>query len=269
MSTIESVTKKTIEDFGEQWQVFRANPGFYGSTGLLHDVMGPLMSQDELRGARVAEIGSGTGRIVNMLLNAGVAHVYALEPSSAMDVMRENMRARAQQITYLQVPGDELPDDLNLDYIFSIGVIHHIPDPLPVLKRAYDALKPGGKLLIWLYGKEGNETYLRFVEPLRKITKQLPHWALLSLAGILYVFLELYILLCQLIPLPMHVYMKNVLGRFPQKTRVMTIYDQLNPAYAKYYYKHEAQELVEQAGFTNVRLFHRHGYSWTVVGEKQ
>lgn len=261
-------TEKTIQDFGEQWHTFRDNPGFYGSKGLLFDVMGPLLAPEDIVGAHVAEIGSGTGRIVNMLLDAGAAHVAALEPSSAMEVLKINTQARAGRITYLQVPGEELPVTPALDYIFSIGVIHHIPNPVPVIARAYDALRSGGTLLVWLYGHEGNETYLRFAEPLRRITKRLPHVLLLMLASVLYIGLELYIFLCRFLPLPMHVYMKNVLGRFPHKTRFMTIYDQLNPAYAKYYYEHEARALLEQAGFTNIQLYHRHGYSWTVTGVK-
>jgi hypothetical protein len=46
------------------------------------------------------------------------------------------------------------------------------------------------------------------------------------------------------------------------------MYDQLNPAYAKYYTRTEAIDLLERAGFVNVRVHHRHGYSWTVIGEK-
>ncbi|MBI3572134.1 methyltransferase domain-containing protein [Candidatus Kaiserbacteria bacterium] len=261
-------TQKTIEDFGEQWQTFRSNPGFYGAVALLSDIMGPLLPAEDLRGARVAEIGSGTGRIVNMLLDAGASHVWAVEPSAAMDILQANTAGRSGKITCLPIPGEQLPADLGLEYVFSIGVIHHIPDPRPVLHAAYRALRPGGKLLIWVYGREGNETYLSFAEPMRKMTKRLPHFALLALTAVLYVFLELYIFLCRFLPLPMHVYMRNVLARFPHVTRYMTIYDQLNPAYAKYYREAEARALVADAGFQDVRLYHRHDYSWSVIGTK-
>ncbi len=72
---------QTIEDFGEQWTAFRDNPGYYGSADLLSDLFGPLLSRDAVKGRRVADIGSGTGRIVNMLLDAGAEHVRAVEPS--------------------------------------------------------------------------------------------------------------------------------------------------------------------------------------------
>ena len=42
--------------------------------------------------------------------------------------------------------------------IFSIGVIHHIPNYREVLKKINQSLKENGQFIIWVYGKEGNET---------------------------------------------------------------------------------------------------------------
>jgi len=265
---MEDPTKRTIEDFGEQWTAFRDNSGYYGSAKLLADLFGPLLDRNEVSGRRVADIGSGTGRIVNMLLDAGAQHVYAVEPSAAMNVLEQNTRQRRERISYIHGPGEALPPGLDLDLVVSIGVIHHIPDPRPVLKAAYRALKPGGICLVWLYGSEGNEAYLRLAEPLRKITVHLPHRALTGLAYLLSLGLDLYIALCRFLPLPMRAYMREVLAKFTPAVRRLTIYDQLNPAYAKYYKKEEANALLAGNGFVDVRLYHRHGYSWTVIGRR-
>ena len=71
---------QTIRDFGGQWTRYRDNEGYYGSLALLRDVFGPVFDSRELVGCRVAEIGSGTGRIVNMLIESGASHVTAIEP---------------------------------------------------------------------------------------------------------------------------------------------------------------------------------------------
>jgi SAM-dependent methyltransferase len=266
---IKQLTAKTIDDFGEQWSNYKENPGLYGSRDLLPDLFGPLLSLDEIKDATVAEIGSGTGRIINMLLDAGVKHALAIEPATgAFLVLKENTEQRKEKISYLQKQGDEIPENEQLDFIFSIGVIHHIPDPVPVMNAAYKALKPGGKMLVWVYGHEGNELYLSVAEPLRKITKILPHTLLVVLTWILSIFLDLYIAFCRFIPLPMHTYMRNVLAKWTPSVRRMTIYDQLNPAYAKYYKKEEAEKLFTESGFKDVQSFHRHEYSWSVVGTK-
>jgi SAM-dependent methyltransferase len=259
---------QTIQDFGEQWTAFRDNPAYYGSTELLADLFGPLLSLDDVKGRRVADIGSGTGRIVNMLLDAGAEHVHAVEPSAAMQVLKENTSAQRAQVTYVNGPGEALPAGLELDLVVSMGVLHHIPNPAPVVDAAFRSLRVGGRCLVWLYGREGNEAYLRVVEPLRKLTVKLPHRGLVGLSHMLALGLDAYIGLCRLLPLPMRSYMREVLAKFPRSVRRLTIYDQLNPAYAKYYTREEARALLADSGFADVELHHRHGYSWTVIGRK-
>jgi SAM-dependent methyltransferase len=260
--------EQTISDFGEQWTAFRDNPGYYGSAELLADLFGPLLSLDDIKGKIVADIGSGTGRIVNMLLDIGASRVIAVEPSAAMCVLKANTAARADSIEYLQLTGDQLPSGLDLDYVVSMGVLHHIPYPAAVLRAAANALRPGGRCIIWLYGREGNEAYLSFVLPLRKVTVLLPHKMLVALSYVLEIVLTAYISVCRVFPLPMRSYMRGVLAKFTREVRRLTIYDQLNPAYAKYYTQAEAEALLVDAGFADVQLYHRHGYSWTVSGVK-
>jgi len=260
--------RQTISDFGEQWTAFRDNPGYYGSAELLADLFGPLLTLDDVKGAGVADIGSGTGRIVNMLLDAGAARVVAVEPSAAFEVLKANTTANADRIDYLHVPGDQLPPGLGLDFVVSMGVLHHIPVPEPVVRAAFAALRPGGRCIVWLYGFEGNETYLSIAVPLRKLTVRMPHRMLVALSHLLEIALTAYIWLCRILPLPMRSYMRSVLAKFPRSVRRLTIYDQLNPSYAKYYTRAEAEALLSDAGFADVQLYHRHGYSWTVSGAR-
>ena len=264
----EDLTARTISDFGDQWTSYTDNPGYYGSVKLLEDLFGPLLSLEDIKGRKVADIGSGTGRIVNMLLDAGAAHVVAVEPSAAYEVLERNVAGRADRVMLLNLRGDALPQGLGLEAVVSMGVLHHIPDPAPVVRAAHAALEPGGRMLVWLYGREGNEAYLRFAEPLRALTRRMPHGLLALLCSALNVALDAYILLCRLLPLPMRDYMRNHLARLPRKVRRLTIYDQLNPAYAKYYTRAEAEDLLKAGGFSDVRAWHRHGYSWSVVGTR-
>src|SRR5689334_4867209 len=120
------LTSRTIDDFGDQWTRYTANDGFYASLELLADIFGPLLALDALKGKRVAEIGSGSGRIVSMLLAAGAGHVTALEPSRAIRVLQDNTHREANRITYLQCRGEELPAKPAHDIVVSIGVLHHI-----------------------------------------------------------------------------------------------------------------------------------------------
>lgn len=258
---------QTINDFGEQWLRYRDNEGFYGSLELFSDILSPFLKPDEIKDCKVAEIGSGTGRIANMLLQIGAEHVIAIEPSDAFDVLCRNIK-QPEKVTCLKITGDQLPSYGNLDYIFSIGVLHHIPDPKPVVEAAFKALRPGGHFLVWLYGKEGNALYLTLLKPLRILTKHLPHFVLASLVEIMYWPLVFYIKFCRILPLPLRGYILSVLQRMSPEKRRLIIYDQLNPSYAKYYTRLEAEKLLTGRGFRNVLVHHRHSYSWTVIGTK-
>jgi SAM-dependent methyltransferase len=203
-----------------------------------------------------------------MLPDAGAAHVLAVEPSVGIDRLRENLRDAGDRVEVLHAPGDALPAGRELDFVVSIGVIQFIRDPLPTLAAARAALRPGGRLLIWVYGVEGNGLYVALVKILRSVTTRLPHFALAFLCSVLAVVVDVYIAACRWLPLPMHDYMRNTLARVSRDKRKLTIYDQLNPTYAKYYRAGELRALLERAGFEDVRLHHRRGYSWSAAGTR-
>jgi SAM-dependent methyltransferase len=270
--TKKTVAEKTIQDFGDQWTRFVTNEGFYGSKELFEDIVGPSIETNELVGKKILDVGSGTGRIVAMLIAAGAEHVTAVEPSEAFEILEKNAalirNETGKDVICMRTTGDKMELPYSYDAAFSIGVLHHIPDPDPVVQKIHAALRPGGKLVAWLYGKEGNRLYLRIIEPLRKLTKHLPHPALMGIVWLLYLALIVYHEMCKLIRLPLSDYIINVLFRMAPDKRRLVIYDQLNPAYAKYYTEIEATDLLKRAGFSDVSTFSRRGYSWIVVGKK-
>ncbi len=259
---------RTIADFGEQWTEYPESDGFFGSVELFDDIFRPLLSAKDVAGKRIAEIGAGNGRFVNVLAEAGAAHVVALEPSDAFDVLQRNSQKFRDRITYLRSTGDQIPPTADLDYVFIIGVLHHIPDPDPVVAASLRALKPGGRLAVWLYGREGNSLYLLLVRLLWLVTRPLPHRALEAFVAVIYPLFWLYMTLCRWVPLPLAPYMRRVMLPLTPAKRRVVIYDQLNPAYAKYYTRQEAFDALARHGFTDIALHHRHGYSWTVVGTR-
>ena len=260
--------RRTIGDFGDQWTRYTDNSGYYGSLEYFTDICAPLLSVDDVHGRAVADIGSGTGRIVNMLLDAGAAHVTALEPSESFAVVAANTADRAGKVEVIRGDGIAIPQSREFDLVVSIGVLHHVENPGPIVDAARTSLRPGGTMFIWLYGREGNETYLALAEPLRALTKRMPHRLLALLCYVLDVIAIGYTAVSRVLPLPMRQYMQTVYCRLASDKRRLVIYDQLNPAYAKYYREDEARALLENNGFSNVRTHHRHGYSWSVVGTR-
>ena len=262
----DTLAKQTIRDFGRQHEIYSESAGYYVSTDILRDVLGPLMKIKDFKGLDVLDLGSGTGRWLRIFHELGANSITAVEPSAAIEVSKSNT-VGVKNIIFQNVTGENMTGG-PYDIVYSYGVIHHIPEPGPVIKRAYDVLKPGGRIVIWLYGRENNGLYLAFVRLLRIITIRLPDRALDALCRILVPLVRAYSQLCKLLPLPLRDYMSQFVDKIDSYTLTHVIYDQLDPHFAKYYRRQEAVDLMENAGFRNLHLFHRQNYSWTVMATK-
>ncbi len=262
------VRRQTIEDFGSQWQIHgQVDPDYWSSAEMFRDHFGNLFEPGEITGKSVAEVGSGSGRIINMICSFGPGKCYAIEPSAGFEVLKANTAKNAEVIEYLNTTGDRF-DLKDLDLVFSLGVIHHIKDPLDVVRNIHRSLRDGGRFLIWVYGHEGNAAYLFFYSAVAGLTKRMPDSWLDGFSSFLNVAIEPYIWLCRVLPLPLRGYLLNVFGKCGWQKRKYIIFDQLNPAYAKYYRREELESLLRSAGFAEIEFYHRHGYSWTAVATK-
>lgn len=257
----------TVGDFSEQWTAYYDNSGFFGSEELLSDVLKPLLTLEDLRGKTVAEIGCGNGRFLPTMAKYA-AKVFGIEPGDGVENARDwaAKNVRDGNIEVIRADVYDLPKLPPLDHVFSIGVVHHLPDPQRALENMRGLLKPGGRCTIWVYGKEGNELYLATFGTARKLTTRLPHQALHAVSTALVPPLRAYIAACRVLPLPMQDYMRRVLRPLDWQALRLNIYDQLNPTIAEYWTGDEVRSLMSRAGFKNIELHHRHGYSWTATG---
>ena len=267
MSRLTTLQQRTIQDFGDQWKAYPENVGFYASRDYFAGIFSPLLDMASIRGSRVGEIGAGTGRLVRILLELGAAHVVALEPSTAFEILKRACE-REPAVTCLRATGEQFPASGDLDLVFAIGVLHHIPAPEPVVKAAFESLRPGGRFAIWVYGREGNTAYLAAARLLRTFTTRIPHRLLVAFCWLLWVPAYCYLHTCRALPLPLGGYMTGVWSRLSARHKHLAIYDQLNPAYARYYAQNEVRALLKRGGFRDIRLHHRHGYSWAAVATK-
>ena len=126
-------------------------------------VQGGLKSRDSNPGSiRILDAGCGTGVSTDYLchLNPG-AEVLAVDISAgALDVARERLRRSggAEQVQSLRQEQRsllDLADEGCFDYINSVGVLHHLRDPLAGLKALGQRLAPHGLLHLFLYADAG------------------------------------------------------------------------------------------------------------------
>jgi len=259
--------ENSIKDFGDQFKYHNKIDDYWGSTEMLEDIVKPF-NLNLIKNKIICEVGVGSGRILKNLAKFDPQKIYAIEPSEAIDVAKKNNENSKINIHYKNITGQKLEFNNEIDFIFSLGAIHHIPQAEEVCKKIHQSLKTKGQFIIWLYGKEGNEIYLFIFNNLRKVTKYLPDKILNLVSIFLNFFLSIYIFLCKYLNLPLKNYMLNVLKKCSFNKRKYIIFDQLNPSYSKYYSKDDIKNLLINSGFKKFEIFNRHNYSWTVIAEK-
>lgn len=103
-------------------------------------------------GAVVVDLGTGTGVMACLAARLGAAHVYAVEPSDAIQVAREVAAANglAERITFLQCLGSEVRLPAPADAVVSDlrGILPLLGHNLQALADARARLlRPGGALI--------------------------------------------------------------------------------------------------------------------------
>jgi excisionase family DNA binding protein len=99
---------------------------------------------------KVADIGAGTGYLT-LELARKAAQVIAVDNSSQMfSIAREEaVKANLTNIRFVEGNAEELPiDDGAVDLVYANMLLHHVNDPLQVVKEMFRILKPGGKVMV-------------------------------------------------------------------------------------------------------------------------
>ena len=215
------------------------------------------------RGKSFLDAGCGIGRNSRWPLEAGAASGCAFDCADAtVSVARRNLAPFSNCRVELRSIYD-LTDKNAYDVVFSIGVVHHLKHPRLAVERLADALKPGGTLILWVYAREGNEAYLRWVDPVRRwVTSRIPPSLARGLATVLTVFLKLYALLPH-----KQEYLRLLRERTFRHVEAM-VFDQLLPSISNYWTQDEVRALVAGLPVRVTSVTHTHDVSWTLIAEK-
>jgi SAM-dependent methyltransferase len=181
LSEVESDKRATAANFGWQWQHFTEEDTRYAEQflGWIAPVT-PEFFRDQV----VLEGGCGKGRHTLLAARWGARDVVGVDLSAAVETAYAATRS-LPNAHIIQADIYNLPLARKFDYAFSVGVLHHLPDPRGGFLSLASKVKPGGHLSAWIYGAENNEWITRFVNPVRKrITSRLDKRVLLQLSKV-------------------------------------------------------------------------------------
>jgi SAM-dependent methyltransferase len=259
---IGATEKKTADAFGYEWTQFPELADRYRQQFL--DWIRPV-TPDFFKGKLVLEGGCGKGRHTAVVAGCGARDVVAIDLSHAVDAAFANTRNLANAHI---VQGDltQPPFKRIFDHAFSVGVLHHLPEPERGFRALVSRLRPGGAISAWVYGREGNGWIVHVVTPVReRVTSRLPHRLLDVIATILTAPLFLATRLIyrplQGRGLPYGPYLSYI-APFPFREQRHIVFDHLVAPVAYYLRRGEFAAWFQRAGLVDVRIEHHNANSW-------
>ncbi|MDQ3897647.1 MAG: class I SAM-dependent methyltransferase [Actinomycetota bacterium] len=144
-----SIDKQTVEGFGYEWTKFDQSEVDPAELEELFSRYFAVFPWDALPPDPVGlDLGCGSGRWA-LLAEKRSGTVVGVDASAdALKVAAEHVPG----CPLVQASAGALPiAGESLDFAYSLGVLHHIPDPLAGLTDAVAALKPGAPFLVYLY----------------------------------------------------------------------------------------------------------------------
>lgn len=166
------VIEKTRESFGYQWTLFSEMVTDFRENFLYY--IEPL-DASFFPGKVGIDVGCGFGRHIYNAATLG-AEMVGVDISTAIDAARRNTQ-HLPNVHLVQANLYRLPfRQGGFDFAYSIGVLHHLPDPEAGFRCLPSLVKPGGPVFIWVYSK--SRPVVNFtLECARTVTTRLPKGA--------------------------------------------------------------------------------------------
>lgn len=176
---------KTADAFGWEWQTFSRLHDMAAYQAQFLDWIEPIppaFFEDKV----VLDAGCGMGRFSLVSSRFGARAVLAIDASDAVEATRRNAAAY-DNVHVIQADLHHLPlrrgSQAQMNFIFSIGVLHHLDRPQAGFNALVQHLHPDGTIFAWVYGRENNGWLVNGINPVRLLlTSRLPRRALYVLS---------------------------------------------------------------------------------------
>ena len=168
-----SKDEKTAEAFATSWN--NLPEGSVYSKEQFEEWLRPI-EKDTVAGKKVLELGCGNGSLLVHMINWKPEKVLGVDLGDSVKSAQANLNlANAKNFEIVKNDLVEFESE-GFDFVYCIGVLHHLKDPLSGFKSVIRNTKDGGKFHCWVYAKEGNLIIRLLVEPIRKFASKLPWW---------------------------------------------------------------------------------------------
>jgi len=172
--------KNTVDGFGDEWSRFDQSDLPTAEQQLLFDEYFSVFPWKNISKESTGfDLGCGTGRWARSVAPK-VKKLICIDPSSALEIAKKNL-SNFDNCEFDSATVDEMPmQDNSMDFGYSLGVLHHVPDTALGIKQCVKKLKIGAPLLLYLYYRFDNRPWwFRLIwsvsDLLRRIVSKMPY----------------------------------------------------------------------------------------------
>lgn len=272
-----NIDRETVDAFGKEWSSFDQSKLSTNELQEQFDKYFKVFPWDDLPSDPVGfDLGCGSGRWAK-LVAPRVGKLHCIDPSKeALEVAQRNLRS---------VPGCEfhladahhvpLPNQ-SMDFGYSLGVLHHIPDTRAALAACVQKLKPRGLFLVYLYYAFDNRPawfrmLWRVSDLFRRLLSRLPHGVKVGVTSVIaaavYWPLSRFALLLekrghQVETFPLSIYRQR--SFYSMRTDAL---DRFGTRLEQRFTAEEIEEMMRAAGLEDIRFSDSAPY-WCAVGRR-
>ena len=266
--------------FGHEWSTFRQGENELSAADRqsIFECYFHIFPWNELPPHAVGiDVGCGSGRWSAMVAPS-VGHLHLLDASKeALTVARQNLAGVGNVSFHLASVGDIPLQDNSLDFAFSLGVLHHVPDTAAAIRAIAAKLKTGAPFLVYLYYSLDNRPWWyraiwRLSNILRVSISRLPPKLRLIISQIIAILV--YWPLARLAAIveraglsPAAIPLESYRGRGFYVMRT-DAYDRFCTRLEQRFTRQQIAQMLEAAGFGDIQFSDRVPY-WCAVGRKR
>ncbi len=274
----KNIDKNVVKSFGEEWTYFQQDRISEKEELNLFNNYFYNFPFKKLNSKSVGfDLGCGSGRWSKYIANK-IDKIICIDASKdSIKIAKKNL-SKFKNCEFYVASVDEMPiKDNSMDFGFSLGVLHHLPDPFEGIKSCIAKLKPGAPFLVYLYyNLENRPIWYKIIwkatDVIRIITSALPKKGKYIFAFLVAIFVYF--------PLTKVSYILNKLGissnliplsfykNYSFYVMFTDAYDRFGTSLEHRYSKSEMQNLLKKSGLEKI-VFNDHAPFWCAIGYKK
>jgi len=273
----ENIDEKTVDGFGYQWKTYSQDNLVDDEYDGIFESYFKIFPFDKLpKNAVGFDLGCGSGRWAKGMAPK-VGKLYCIDPSHEALNVAKNKLANYENTEFLNNGVDNINLAKNsMDFGYSLGVLHHIPDTLKGIKNCVDIIKPGGFFLVYLYYSLDNKPMWykgiwKLSNFFRSIISILPNTLKLIITKMIALLIYFPFSKCSLILEKIGFNVENIpLSSYRDKsfyTMQTDSFDRFATRLERRFSKKEINEMMIEAGLSDIEFNEGVPY-WVAVGKK-